>query len=257
MEKYILYGTGMEAENFLFQNVGIKRNIVFCFDREKKEKFHDLDVFQFDKSYILKEKYKIIVAVGNKEIFDEIAHILCNVGMKEWEDFIWSKTFNKKVVLINANCHGLAIQNYLEQSNTFCNNYFIYPVPAVHLNKDKELSKDLIKNVDVFIHQDIKPDNSISYKLSDEYIRKYLSPTVLDICIPNFVGMGKWMFSNLGGLDKISKTAAGCRHVTLIDYVLDEATKCCNTLEEYKNFWNDIFIVKRNYINFIGTRLKK
>ena len=39
-KKYILYGTGLEAENFLFRNQDLLDKIIYCIDRNKKEKFH-------------------------------------------------------------------------------------------------------------------------------------------------------------------------------------------------------------------------
>lgn len=238
-KKYILYGTGLEAENFLFRNQDLLDKIIYCIDRNKKEKFHGFDVYQLNKAIINKSKHFIIVAASDIKTFVEIKEKLCAIGMIEWDNFIWSKAFRRKLVIINANCHGAAIQKYLELSATFCNLYFVYPVPAVQVNEEKEISPELLKHTDVFIHQDIRTDNFIDYRLSDVYIRQQLSPNVVDICIPNFVGMGKWMFPNLGGLDKLLKTNTGLLNVTFRDYVLDEGVKICKTIEDYVKFWNN------------------
>lgn len=239
--KYILYGTGGEAERFLFQNPNILPDIAFCIDKKNREKFYDLNVCQIDdvnvRDYI--GTHCIIVAAGNEDIFLEIKHILCNYGLKEWRNFIWSKTVGRKVVLINANCHGAAIQKYLEQSARFCNEYMVYPIPEIQLNTEGEISDDLLKNTDVYIHQDIRAENPMGYKLSDEYVRAHLSQYVIDICIPNFVGMAKWMYPNLGNLDRTMPSMKGPINILFRDSVLDEAVLVCNSFHEIKNFWGN------------------
>lgn len=149
---------------------------------------------------LINTHYFIVAAWGST--FVEIKKDLCGYGMKEWEHFIWSRAFRRKVVVINANCHGDAMIKYLRQSISFWNGYMIYPIPAVHLSEGI-IDIDLLQHTDVYIHQDIRKENSISYQLSDEYVQQYLPKSVMDICIPNLVGMGKWMYPSLGGLDKV------------------------------------------------------
>lgn len=235
MKKYILYGTGGEAERFLYQNQSMVKNIAFCIDRKKKERFYEWDVYQFEPRLI--KKHKVIIAAGEENIYVEIKRNLTAAGFTEWVDFIWSRAFNRKIVIINANCHGVAIKKYLEQSPVFCNEYFIYPIPAIHLNKDKEISQELLKHVNIYIHQDIREDNVINYKLSDNYIQNQLNKDVIDICIPNFVGMARWMYPNLGKLEKIIESMQGPLYVLYRDEILDEALLKCNSYEEIKKFW--------------------
>lgn len=73
-----------------------------------------------------------------------------DLGLTEFEDFIWSKAFRKKIVVVNANCHGPGLIDYLQLSDRFCKNYMVYPVKQVHLND--EIPLNLLKNTDVYIH---------------------------------------------------------------------------------------------------------
>lgn len=240
VKKYILYGIGAEAEFFLYQNQDILRDISFCIDRSDVKKFYGLDVYHIENVDVrqLKETHYVIVAVRSEEVFAEIKSSLCGYGLKEWEHFTWSQAFRKKVVVINANCHGVAVKKYLWQSASFWNTYMIYPIPAVHLSEGI-IDIDLLQHTDVYIHQDIRRENAISYQLSDEYVRQYLPNSVMDICIPNLVGMGAWMYPSLGGLEKIINQGKDPIYVLYRDHVLDEAARLCQTYEEIRKFWMD------------------
>ena len=237
--RYILYGTGGEAERFLFQNQDILDRISFCIDRRNTGKFHGISVYSSDEVTLCDymETHCLIVAAGSMKVFTELKRKLCAQGLKEWEHFLWSKVFRKKVVVINANCHGEAIEKYLNLSPSFCNEYMIYPLLAVHLNLKGEIEPELLKHTDVYIHQDIRVENEMGYKLSDEYVKGCLPEHVTDICIPNFVGMGRWMYPALGGLDKVINSMQGPLYVLYKDAVLDEAVDCCERYEEFRTYW--------------------
>lgn len=239
-KKYILYGVGAEAEYFFYQNQDILHNISFCIDRKNVNTFYGLEVFRIeavDMRQVMDTHY-IIVAAGGADIFEEIKKGLCGYGLCEWKHFIWSKVFRRKVVVINANCHGDAVKKYLVRSASFCNGYSIYPIPEVHLGEGV-IDTDLLRHTDVYIHQDIRKENAIGYQLSDEYVRQYLPENVVDICIPNFVGMGKWMYPGLGGLEKVINPGKESLYVLYRDEVLDEAASKCHTYEEIRTYWVD------------------
>lgn len=238
--KYILYGTDAEAERFLYQNQDILNNISFCIGRNNVNAFFNLHVYLLSDINLVEymETHCIIVVAENASVFSEMKKHLCMLGLREWDNYVWSRAINKKIVVINANCHGNEVEKYLRQSPSFNNSYMIYPNPDINLNEKREIPVDLLRYTDVYIHQDIRIDNSIGYKLSDDYVRQYLSDDVLDICIPNFVGMAGWMYPNLTTLDK---TIYGMNnnpfYVFYRDEVLEEALKCCCSFEEIKMFW--------------------
>lgn len=236
-KKYILYGTGREAEFFLFNNLEVFKDIDYCINSDHVGVFHGLPIFKIEQICDLANK-KIIVAATIWETYSEMKENLEKRGLKEFEHFVWSKVFGKKIVLVNANCHGDGIVRYLEQSKKFCDGYAVYPLPPVHINEKKEIPAVLLHNADVYLHQDIRKDNQIGYKLSDEYVLPRLKGECKCITIPNFDGMAGWMFPSLGGLDKVICTACGSEYVLYRDKVLDEAVdKKFNTLEEYRAFW--------------------
>ena len=52
----------------------------------------------------------------------------------------------------------------------------------------------LLKVTDIYIHQDIRSNNKVGYKLSDDYIIPRLNHLCKTICIPNLVGFGNGIF---------------------------------------------------------------
>lgn len=162
-----------------------------------------------------------------------------SVGKKEFDDFIWSRAYNKKIMVVNANCHGEAIISYLALSKTFKKEYFVYPLPQIQENYEGHISQALLLNADVYMHQDIRRGNSVSDSLSDETIEKYLGKNTLNITIPNLVGMGNWMFPALKDLDRVIKTEKEIVYILYRDEILDEAV--CNgsgTLAEIVKYWS-------------------
>ena len=208
MEKrYIIYGVGVEAERFVFCNSDILGKIKLCIDKNDRKEFYRIPVCKLNEINGNREDEQIIVAAGDEKMYFEMRQNLVDLGLIEFRDFVWTKAFRKKIVVVNANCHGPAVVKYLQLSPAFCKEYMVYPVPEIHLNN--EIPLNLLKNTDVYIHQDIRENNSISYKLSDAYICPQLKQGVINVCIPNLVGMGKWMFPSLRKVDKVLHSLSG------------------------------------------------
>lgn len=235
-KSYILYGTGVEAENFLFQHMDYIEKIEYCIDALHTGEFHHLPIIKVEEANFAKRK--VIVAAGTEKTYFDMKGLLEKTGLKEFKDFVWSRIVDRKIVLVNANCHGAALIRYLEQSDRFSAEYAVYPLPAVHLNSQKEISLELLHNVDIYIHQDIRQENSIGYKLSDEYILPKLKEGCRSITIPNLVCMAHWMYPGLSILGRTMKAMDSSGYVFYKEEPLDKAVEMqCYTLEEYRDFW--------------------
>lgn len=119
--------------------------------------------------------------------------------MEEFNDYIFYKWIDRKVVLLHGNCHMLVVKSYLESSDNFMNQYAIYPNPLIQNNKEKKISDIVLKNCEVWIHEDIQRENKYGYFLSDVYIReKWLNERgeckKNEIIIPHLFGLGKAFF---------------------------------------------------------------
>ncbi len=236
----ILYGVGYDAECCLFYDRFKKNEISFCIDYEDRniKSFHGLDVLSPEEGLRIRGSELIIVAVPKTE-YEEIRKSFCENGLIEFKDFYYKDSYRKKIVLINANCHGLALEEYLLLSPSFKNDYVIYPIKSADTNIDG-IPASVLNNVDIYIHQDIKPDNGVSYYISDEWTVGKIKGD--NICIPNVAsGLGQFLFPTIGNLDKVLYTKAGeKRFVMFRDYCLDEAYESLGNkpIDSYLEFFN-------------------
>lgn len=166
--------------------------MIYCIDKFRTGIFHGLPIYTLASAPDI-GKYKIIVT-ATWENYEQIKVQLKEHDLIEFQDFIWMEAFNKKIAVINANCHGVFYKKYLQQSKTFMRKYVIWDVPQLQLRKTTSISDELLSACDLFIHQDIRVNNSYGYEFSDEYTLSRLKPTCQVVTVPNMVGMGKWAF---------------------------------------------------------------
>lgn len=229
MRKYVLYGTGWYAEQFLY-NFKEKDRVAYCIDGFRTGTFHGLPIFTLEAAPALKS-HKIIVTVV-WENYIEIKKRLKETGLTEFQDYIWADAFDKKIAVINANCHGEFYKRYLYQSKSFTDEYIIWDVPELQVQKDSCIPEELLKACDLFIHQDIRPDNSVGYKFSDEYILPLLESRCRTIVVPNMVGMGKWNFPTAVR----KEYRYGCHAMFWRDSVLDDAYSKYKNVKDIKKY---------------------
>jgi len=242
VKKYILYGTGLEGEKLLYRCYDIIDEIVYCVDSFHKGVFHGIPIVTLAEAGEL-NSYTILVA-AIWPTYQKIKRILEKRGMKEYTDFFWASEFRKRLVVINANCHGTALIRYLNSNSQFTEQFCIHPVPQIHANSEGELAANLLHKADVYIHQDIRVDNEFGYKLSDEYTMSLLKKDCLNITIPNFVGMGDWLFPTLISPEKKLATSEGEIRLFYGDRAIDEAWRNLGVapLKQYILFYNNYLI---------------
>ena len=257
MKKYVLYGTGLEGEKLLYNHFNIIEEIEYCIDSFHTGTFHDLPIVTLNDAKNL-HLYTILVAAVWKT-YEQIKGILEEKGFIEYTNFFWASEYGKRLVIINANCHGVALARFLENCRQFVKDYCIHPVSQTQMNREKEISSILLSNADVYIHQDIRAENCIGYKLSDEYITKYLKRECLNITIPNFVGMANWLFPLQGEIEKEFDAPDGKFPVFYRDQVLDEAYENCkiSSLAQYVSFYNEYKIDEKTLLNIKEKYWKK
>lgn len=236
----VLYGDRLETEKFLYQNRTLIGRVSFCiFDDCDETICHGIPVGEYPGTVQIADKYVLVTAEEEKCYFD-IKKKLESTGHEEFKDFIWSKAYNKKIVVVNANCHGEAIISYLTLSKKFREEYFVYPLPQIQENFEGRISPALLLNTNVYMHQDIRKGNSVSDNLSDEAIVECLNREALNITIPNLVGMGNWMFPSLKDLDRVIKTQEEVVYILYRDEILDEAeNNISGTVSEIVNYWRN------------------
>lgn len=141
-----------------------------------------------------KLKDVFILVASSEETYHVISAQMKQYGLEEFRDYIYYKLFNKKVVLLHGNCHMLIINNMLCSSKKFNETYSVYPNPQIQNLDKKGIDTAVLKNVDVWIHEDIRDDNEFGYFVSDSYIKSVINKEAKDITIPNLFGMGYMLF---------------------------------------------------------------
>lgn len=196
--KYVIWGTGVHAAQFLYDNPYIN-NIEFFIDNnvvEEGREFCGKKVLRFcEIEKHCTENYFFIVAVSEK-VYLEIKQQLQEMEYKEFDDFAFYQFFYKKIVILHGNCHMDIIREFLKSSERFVNGYVIYQLPLIQCIGGKIDDKTL-ENCDLFIHQDIQANNEFGYELSDEYILPRLRKECVKITVPNLYGLGRGFFQQM------------------------------------------------------------
>lgn len=188
-KRLALFGAGVEGERFYYYLSRQGYIVEKIFDTFKKGNFHGKEIQTISdavKNYFL--------LVTSYKYYEEIKLQLEKLGLREFFDFAYCYEGIKKLVLLNVNCYGCILQEYLYTSEDFKQNYYIHPLPAIQNNIGRQIPEELLNACDVYIHQDIRWNNAYGYMLSDEYIGKKLRKDCINITIPNLVGLGKIFF---------------------------------------------------------------
>lgn len=184
----VVYGTGINAVKctYFLETQGIR--ISYMVDgREGTGKFKNYPVYQLTPQ-MLDGKYIIVAcSVGT---YREIKERLC--GYQEFKHYIYYGWLDKKIIFLHGNCHMDIIESCLTSSKKFQTNYAVYPSPRVCTGE--MLDKAVLADMDIWIHEDIRSDNIIGYKVSDEYLRQFMKDDIFEIIIPHLYGLGAGFF---------------------------------------------------------------
>lgn len=188
-KKIVIWGTGDIASLFYYQIRDTYEVEYFLDNAGDKEEFKGKKVKKPTRETI-EDKFIVVANTYYSEIREQLKTFCCT----EIADFIPCGALGKAIVLVHGNCHTTVLKQYMESSQEFTKRYFIWNLPVIQDNKRGYIEDDLLKNCNVFIHQDIKEDNMFGTKLSDKYILPRLGKDVENICIPNLFGLGKGFF---------------------------------------------------------------
>lgn len=264
--KFILLGTDESNERFYYK---YKERFEFAFFNNRdseKNRFYDLEarnfieVLQGDRS----EEYLFVIGEKDKDYY---GGILKNYGKREFNDYylavaLESLLEKKQLILLHGNCHMTRIKSIL--SDTLKDEYFIYDVPLIYLNRKREIESDILSNIDVFIHQDIRSDNQYGYKLSDEYMVRHLKKTCIDICVPNLFGIGRAFFpQSIMGNSNNHIYRNGIGLFPYKDLIIEkcvekqgEIIRLKNVLDEVNEIFSDDYIIE-NFNNYLRDLKKR
>ncbi len=191
-KKTVVFGTGLDAVKCIYHLQKREIEIAYCLNNNcKEEQFCGYPVYEPDQNHL--KNVFLLVAVRS-HVYPIISRQLQENGLLEFTDYIYYEWAYKKVVLLHGNCHMAIIRSFLLSSESFNRQYSVYPNPPIYEIKAGKIEKNVLENCDIWIHEDIRPDNDYSYFLSDEYMRNLCRADVTEIIIPHLFGLGKAFF---------------------------------------------------------------
>lgn len=202
IEKPILiWGTGIKAVRFWNDNKGDLNIIAFAdSSAQENDKMLSLPVYNIGNMSFNQLKKFFIIFCGSEEIYERNIRIqLIKKELCEFSDFAYYKYLTHELIYIHGNCHVIPIETILKQSVEFNNKYHIIHNKTIcEYKKNEEIPDYILKNIDYYIHMDIRRNNEYGYQLSDEYVMPKLNENCKTITIPNLYGAGKIYFPLLG-----------------------------------------------------------
>ena len=201
MEKVNVYGTGVNAVNFVLSNKDIE--IAAFIEGIKKDKKNFMPgIFDREVPVILLEDAKevllnhyTVIATSVNSYWEIKRQLEKEYSLVEYENFEYFETYRKKIAIIYGNCHAASVKAALYHSKKFNSIYGFYPLkPIQEIKADGGSDTRVFEKCDLFIHQCIREKNAygVSYA-SDSYLRK-LPLKCKVIGVPNLYGIPKFMF---------------------------------------------------------------
>jgi hypothetical protein len=229
-KKMVLYGTGFRGEKFYSANPDMQ--FEYCIDTKYAGKhFHDLMVFSFEEKKKEIKDYFVVVAVVQETIYQEIAYLLRDAGLKEFYGFLWDEyMYRRKIALLYGNCHVATICQHLKMNVQFTKNYKAI-LWDLSKKKSLQLPEWIYQNCELLIMQDIREENRYKAMSADELGKKVLN-YCRKIVIPNIFGFtalfpqaqdyqytSKYIKHNLIALDNLQEKAVSNNYNPMKDII--------------------------------------
>lgn len=240
VNEYIIFGTGIDGANvFYWLKKHDKKCIYFLNNNRKIDEFCSCPVKSLNE--IDDIEYPIIIAT--KEYAYQLIRTQLNErGMVEFDDYIFHEFINKKMVYLHGNCHMAIIKEALLSSYCFNCDYYIYPGHWVCEMPNNRIPTNICKNIDVWIHENIRNNNMFGYGVSDEWVRNNIGFNSIDICIPNLFGLGYGFFPQTISGNNYNKPISNGNDKNGIfphgDSVIDECIKKQMKIDDVVRFCN-------------------
>lgn len=189
-KKIIVFGAGMMGEKFVYQHHN--EIAIHCFWDNNKT--GECLGFPVRKPEFHKNCFIIVAAAAYLEMRRQLIHM----GYQEFEDFIPSQLYKKKMAVAYGNCHIGIIKRYLECSREFTLEYDFYPFPLIQEIKDMDIEyQDILQYCDLFLHQSVRKDNVYGENYSSGKMLQYVGKSCRIISVPNLYGMPKYLFPQI------------------------------------------------------------
>lgn len=245
MEKVVIWGTGKIAIQFIYQNKD-NIDILFFLDNfsDGKQKIFDYNIYKPNEADLsILKKHKIIVC---STAYYEISKQLNSMGMTEFENYISSDLYKKKIALLIGNCHMPILGRMLRSNQAFAEEYGIFnglTISEIAQNNYCDNYAGIVKNADLIIQQDIRTDNAFDECFSVSFVEKIRKKACIHIVMINSYGLGRIyypLYKHGNSFDeKLKIKALEMELFPFDDLFLDELIKK-HTLNEILDIYSDI-----------------
>ncbi len=184
-----IVGCGHDAEVFYLRLLmeGQWDIVSKVYDNYRSGKFHGKEIYSLELINGIKKQLLLITSA---KYYNEIAIQLTSYGFSEFEDFFGVDSFDKKLVLFNANCYTKPLANYLRSNRSFNDEYSIVYETPVHLEPMPN-RMEALRRCDICLTQDIRDDNDYGEEYSLGFLQKTIRRSTTLVVIPNLVGFGR------------------------------------------------------------------
>ncbi len=216
MKDLCIFGCGNHASQVYYRLRRRGYSIKYIFDNYIKKPFYGMEIVKIRNH--IEELDSMYILVTNDLYFKDVKEQLEEYGLKEFNDFIKADAFEKKIVFINGNCYAQLVGIMLRRCDDFNSKYYVYENHPIMFHPN-EINTDLLRNCDVFIHQDIQVGNKYNDIFADEMTIPQLKDGCVNICMPNLVGLGMIIYPQTVAVDTISNNMFPYRDVIIDDLV--------------------------------------
>lgn len=186
MEKVVLYGVGLEGEQFYCKYKNTYQ-FVYAIDRNGNRTFHDLKVYNLEEVKEDLKNYFIYVAMEDTPSWIEARDTLQNIGLIEFDKFSSVKCANRKLAVFYGNCHVAHLMRYMRVNpafdRAFATRYYFYDGGELLQKNNK-----VLKQCNLLITQDILSTNKLGLPSAEELISRVSAEHCISIKIPNLFG---------------------------------------------------------------------
>lgn len=191
-KKIGIFGIGFHAHKCLYL---LNRNEInpVCYYDNNNEGINNRGIRVLAPDRITVSGVFIVVAVSEDK-YQLIRKQLLDLGLKEFDDFIYYSLINHEMAILHGNCHIGVIKNLLNSSKSFSEKYAFYPIPVIMELDPQMVTDEVLEKCELFLGQDIRKENPYGDFFATERVVERLRKNCKILIIPNLFGLGTLYF---------------------------------------------------------------
>lgn len=160
------------------------KNIIMCTKRWKTD-IDDLNQY----GITVLPFWLWLVCDKNMINYERLKQVAKEMDAEPREMLTWiKKQVKKEIICVYGNCQNISINTLITSSNILNEKYILLDMPPIQdLKEERQLgiSENILKEVDIFVYQEVSSHNKFSPMLASSFILNKLNENAKTICIPN------------------------------------------------------------------------